>query len=208
MTLIGKVWRKPYWVYYYFVSRLSFLRKWHLRIQARFYGAKVEIGRNVTITHPICFQGFGTLVVEDNVRLGFMMGGLKNAPILFQPRTNTALIQIGEGSAVMNGCEVIARSRIQIGRNCLIGAGCVFLDADFHGLAVDERDQVGVSKPIIIGNNVWLGRAVTVLKGVCIGDDAVVGANCVVTKDIPAGGIAVGNPMRLVGSVYNRGSSQ
>jgi maltose O-acetyltransferase len=105
---------------------------------------------------------------------------------------------------LMNGSELMSRSEICLGGNCRIGAGCVFLDADFHGLGVNERDQVGITEPIAVGNNVWLGRGVTVLKGVHIGDDAVVGAGCVVSKSIPAGGIAVGNPMRVVGSVYDR----
>lgn len=202
--ILGKAWRKPYWIFYYLVNRLSFWRCWHLQAQARLYGAKVLIGHNVIITHPTQFQGFGTLLLEEDVKLGYMMGGLKNSFILLQPRTDTAIIQIGQGSILMNGSELISRSKISIGKNCRIGAGCVFLDADFHGLGADERDQVGATEPIIVGDNVWLGRSVTVLKGVCIGDDAVVGANCVVTKNIPPGGIAVGNPMRIVGSVYHR----
>lgn len=129
-------------------------------------------------------------------------------PILLQTRTDAAVIQIDQGSILMNGSELISRSSIYIGKNCRIGAGCAFLDADFHGIGADERDQVGVTKPIIIGDNVWLGvwlgRSVTILKGVHVGNDAVIGANCVVTKDIPAGGIAVGNPVRIVGSVYER----
>lgn len=204
MTLLGKAWRKPYWVFYYLVTKLSFWRCWLLKAQARFYGGRVEIGHNVVITHPTQFQGFGTLILGDNVKLGFMMGGLKNIPILLQPRTDAAVIQIDQGSILMNGSELISRSSIYIGKNCRVGAGCVFLDADFHGIGPDERDQVGITKPIIIGDNVWLGRSVTVLKGVHVGNDAIIGANCMVTKDIPAGGIAVGNPMRIVGSVYDR----
>ncbi len=204
LGLLGKAWRKPYWVYNYVVNKTSFWKRWCLKMQARLYGTKVQIGRNVIINHPTQFQGFGILILEDDVKLGFMMAGLRNAPILLQPRANVSVIQICRGSMLMNGCELMSQSRISIGENCRIGAGCIFLDADFHALGVDERDKVGVTKPIIVGNNVWLGRSVTVLKGVHIGNDAVVGANSVVTKDIPAGGIVVGNPMQVVGSIYER----
>lgn len=57
--------------------------------------------------------------------------------------------------------------------------------------------------PIVIGRNVWIGANVTILKGVTVGDDAVVAAASVVTKDVPAGSIVVGSPARVVRSVHD-----
>jgi len=204
LSLLYKAWRKPIFVLNAISTRFSFWRLWQVKVQARLYSATVQIGRRVTITHPLRFQGFGSLILEDEVKLGSFLAGLSNSPILFQPRTNSAIIRVGQGTAIMNGCELMARVSITIGKNCRIGAGCAFLDSDFHGLAPSQRDQVGLSQPIILGNNVWLGQGVTILKDVCIGNDAVVGAGCIVTKDIAAGAIAVGNPMRIIGSVYER----
>jgi len=105
----------------------------------------------------------------------------------------------------MNGSEYLARTSIAIGANCRLGPKCVIMDADFHGVAPEQRDTPGETKPIVIEDDVWFGSEVMVLKGVHIGRDAVVGARCVVAKDVPAGAIVVGNPMKIVGTVYDRG---
>ena len=68
-----------------------------------------------------------------------------------------------------------------------------------HSLdALERRNGVFNNKPITIGDNVWIGANVTVLPGVTIGDGAVIGAGYVVTKDIPANVVAVGNPCRVL----------
>ncbi|MEI6212126.1 MAG: DapH/DapD/GlmU-related protein [bacterium] len=72
------------------------------------------------------------------------------------------------------------------------------MDNDYH--SVEDRRQPGVSAPIILGCNVWLGVRVIVLKGVTIGDNAVIGAGSVVTHDIPANSLAAGVPARVIRS--------
>lgn len=160
------------------------------------------MGKSIQFAHPVRFQGKGTLVLEDHVKLGYWMAGSFNNPILLQPREANAVIQIGERTALVNGCELIARTNITIGRDCRIGSRCVFLDSDFHGLRASERNSPGDSQPIVLEDNVWLGTEVLILKGVCIGKDAVIGARCTVSKDVAAGAIAIGNPMKIIGSVY------
>lgn len=76
------------------------------------------------------------------------------------------------------------------------------MDSDFHGIKPDERGSPGKSAPIIVENNVWFGIETLILKGVTIGNDAVIGARCIVTKDVPAGAVVVGNSMKTIGSVY------
>jgi len=205
MIILHELLRKPILAITALSARLSPWRVLQIRVQARLYSATVQTGHHITIAHPVRFQGFGTLIIEDEVQLGYFLAGLSNSPIHLQPRETSAVIRICRGAAIMNGCELVARSAITIGRNSRIGPGCVFMDSDFHALEPDQRDRAGVSRPILLGDNVWFGRAVTVLKGVSIGKDAVVGAGCVVAGDIPPGAIVVGNPMRVVGSVYESG---
>ena len=101
----------------------------------------------------------------------------------------------------MNGCELIARTQIEIGANCRMGPHTLVYDSDFHELAPDRRDEPGKSAPILIGDNVWIGSRVMILKGVSIGKDAVIAAGSVVTKDVPQGSIVAGVPARQVGTV-------
>lgn len=184
-------------------TTLDWYRLFLLQYRASWYGGQILFGDNLQINQAVIFQGKGVLRFGDNVILGYPIGGAPTLPILLQPRETDAIIQIGHGSTLVNGTEMIARSRISLGDNCLVGARCVILDADFHGLKPYERTKGGRISPVEIGNNVWLGLGSMILKGVHIGDDAVVGAGCVVTKSVPAGGIVVGNPMKILGSVYD-----
>jgi acetyltransferase-like isoleucine patch superfamily enzyme len=71
-------------------------------------------------------------------------------------------------------------------------------DHRFADLAVPVRLQGLITAPVVIGNNVWLGSKVSVLRGVRIGDNAIIGAGAVVTHDIPANAIAAGVPARVL----------
>ena len=162
-----------------------------LRFSATIHGGAVEIGRGVTIYHPVRFLGRGRLILEDGVTLGCPGATSSRRPIMLQPREPEATIRIGRGSAIGNGAELIARTRIEIGENCLLGPRCIILDADFHGATPSCRSQVGSSFPVVLGPNVWLGLEVVVLKGVRIGRDSVVGARAVLTRSLPERSLAV-----------------
>jgi len=123
-------------------------------------------------------------------------------PILLQPREPGTEIILGEKCAVMNGCELIARTSIRIGERTRIGPQTWIVDADGHGIAPELRHTPGKTKPVIIEENVWIGTKVIILKGVRIGANAIVAAGCVVSKDVPADAIVGGNPMKVIGSVY------
>jgi len=89
---------------------------------------------------------------------------------------------------------------VTIGECVLIGANTVISDTDWHAISVDGRrsGKAGATIPVHIGNHVWLGMGVVVLKGVSIGDGSIVAANSVVTRSIPAGVIAAGNPAKVI----------
>jgi acetyltransferase-like isoleucine patch superfamily enzyme len=88
-----------------------------------------------------------------------------------------------------------------LGANCLIGAGTLILDSDFHGLGPHLRHTTGTSRPVILAANVWVGARVLILKGVRVGTNAVIAAGSVVTKDVPSDSIVGGNPARVIGHV-------
>lgn len=93
---------------------------------------------------------------------------------------------------------VLDEVRVIIGDNAFIGPN-VSLYTPCHPTTPKERNTgVQWAKPIKIGNSVWIGGSVTILPGVSIGDNCTIGAGSVVTKDIPANSIAVGNPCRVV----------
>lgn len=104
-----------------------------------------------------------------------------------------AVIKIGNNVG-MSGGAITAFKSVQIGDNGKIGANVHITDSDWHL----EDPRSNGSKEVKIGNNVWLGLNVVVLKGVEIGDNVIVGAGSVVTKDIPANTIAAGNPCRVI----------
>jgi acetyltransferase-like isoleucine patch superfamily enzyme len=113
-----------------------------------------------------------------------------------------AEIIIGKDSGV-SGSSIVSSKSIKVGDDAGLGSNTAIYDTDFHFLDTRERKhQAGIDKApvseIVIGNSVWLGANVMVLKGVKIGDNAVLGAGSIVTKDIPANVIAVGAPAKEI----------
>lgn len=110
-----------------------------------------------------------------------------------------ARITLGEHVRVNGGSFLIAHAGITIGSHTLIGEHVSLRDAD-HGIRPDAliRTQPHRGSPIEIGEDVWIGRGAAVLKGVRIGRGAIIGANSVVTRDIPEMTIAAGVPARVL----------
>jgi acetyltransferase-like isoleucine patch superfamily enzyme len=106
------------------------------------------------------------------------------------------LLEIGERTFVNYGVDICAVKLVRIGCDCLIGTHVSILDNDFH--QVTARDHMPDSRPVLIGDGVWIGTRSLILPGVTIGPGAVVGAGSVVTSDIPERCLAVGNPARVI----------
>ena len=101
-----------------------------------------------------------------------------------------------------NACIIAERSEIIIKKGTLIGPEICVFDSDFHDIAPDKRMAgTQTTKAVVIGENVFLGGRVTVLKGVAIGDNSVIAAGSVVTKSVPANSIAGGNPAKIIGTI-------
>ena len=105
-------------------------------------------------------------------------------------------IRLARGTFVNFGCVFLDVVGIEVGEGCQIGPKAQILTAD-HPRDPDLRSQgLESGKPVRLGRNVWIGSGAIVLPGISIGDDAIVGAGSVVTRDIPPGATVMGNPAR------------
>ncbi|MDD9304603.1 MAG: acyltransferase [Desulfobacter sp.] len=106
-------------------------------------------------------------------------------------------IKIGVHSApgMTGNCYIQARNGIQIGSNFRMGPGVGLISADH---SEEDYDLHLKGKPIVIGDNVWIGMNTVILPEIKIGNNVVIGANSVVTKDLPSNCVAVGNPCRVL----------
>ena len=107
-------------------------------------------------------------------------------------------ITIGAGTFINYNLTALDVARISIGRDCQLGPNVQLLTPTHPLAATPRRDKLEAAQPITLGDNVWLGGGVIVLPGVSIGDNSVIGAGSVVTRDVPANVIAVGNPARVL----------
>ncbi len=135
-------------------------------------------------------QNWGRITIGERV---LIYGGAVRCELVANPG---GTIEIGDGVFLNSGVSISAHQLVKIGNGCQIGNYTLLMDNDYH--RVGNLHEAGVSKPIILGNDVWLGAHVIVLKGVTIGDGAVIGAGSVVTRDIPPRAVAVGSPARVV----------
>lgn len=107
-------------------------------------------------------------------------------------------IEIGDNFFANFNCVILDEAKVAFGDNVFVAPNCGFYTAS-HPLDAATRNRgLEYARPITVGNDVWIGANVTVLPGVSIGDGCVIGAGSVVTKDIPARSLAVGNPCRVV----------
>lgn len=107
-------------------------------------------------------------------------------------------IEVGDNFFANYNCVILDEAKVKFGDNVFIAPNCGFYCAG-HPLDVEQRNRgLEYAYPITVGNNVWIGAQVCVLPGVTIGDNTVIGAGSVVTRDIPSGVVAVGNPCRVV----------
>lgn len=125
----------------------------------------------------------GRIIVNDDVML-FAKGELR----------------IGDRFNINSYSRIVAHERIEIGENVTIGQMVTILDHDHHYVFANENMELDGYKtaPVVIGNNVWIGDKSTVLKGVSIGSNVVVGANTLINKDVPDNSVVGGIPFKIL----------
>lgn len=104
-------------------------------------------------------------------------------------------LTIGDMTYINPNTLIFVRENISIGSNCSISWNCQICDDDFHYVNGSQNNKC---EPIKIGNHVWIGSNVTILKGVNIGDNSIIGANSLVTKDVPPNSLVGGNPAAVI----------
>ena len=112
---------------------------------------------------------------------------------------NRNVVSIGSGSSVADG-NIIAGGQgvpINIGTDCMIAEGVDIWSTDTHSV-FEEGNLVNPPRPIRIGNHVWVGKDVAILKGVTVGDNAVIGMRSMVTHDVLANSLNVGSPAKQI----------
>lgn len=108
---------------------------------------------------------------------------------------DNAILELGNGSYLNGQCKLICHTKISIGDGTIIADNVTIRDSDMHTIVGKETEM---SKPIIIGNHVWIGDGATILKGVTIGDGSIIAAKAVVTKDVPEGTLVGGIPASVI----------
>ena len=108
-------------------------------------------------------------------------------------------ITVGKNVFINACCHFQDQGGITLGDNCLVGHNVVFATLN-HGFAPEKRQSM-LPAPIVVGRNVWIGSNSTILQGVTIGDNSIIAAGSMVTKDVPANAIVAGVPARFIRSI-------
>ena len=199
-SALGKVKRMPW------TARLDLRRRlaWPL-VRAQFAWHGVKWGTNWKIFgRPIIQKHRGSRIEMGNgltLRSWPRSNPLApTAPVVLSTRRADAAIDIGTNCG-FTGTTLVAAERIAIGDRVLVGGNASIVDFDFHPLTPEARAEdinAGAAAPIVIEDDVFVGMESLILKGVTIGEGAVVGAGSVVTQDVPPRTVVAGNPATVV----------
>jgi acetyltransferase-like isoleucine patch superfamily enzyme len=147
-------------------------------------------GKMVTVKGRLNIIAKGKIKIGNNCKIWSHIG---TTQISAGPR---AIIDIGDNTFINTGTIITSRRYIKIGKNCHIANQVIMMDDDFHD--VGKREATSGKEAIIIGDNVWIATRATILKGVSIGEGAVIAAGAVVTKDVPAFTLVGGVPAKFI----------
>ena len=161
-----------------------------------------KVGRNVYIGKIDLLKGAQYISLADNVSISERC--IIEVYDSYHEQKFAPILTIGTNSHIGDGGHITCINRVQIGNNVLMGRK-IFITDNAHGAS--ERDLLDTAPnkrpltskgPVIIEDNVWIGEMVCIMPGVRIGKSSIIGANAVVTKDIPPYSVAAGNPARIV----------
>ncbi|WFF39531.1 acyltransferase [Moraxella nasibovis] len=179
---------------------MKYYQKWRIAFYKIISNNKHLTLKNCRLNQPVQFVGNGKIKL-DHVEFGvFPSPKFLSTYGYIEARNNDDIISINSGTIFNNQVEIIAdKANIYIGKNCLIGLNFTAINSDFHGLAIQNRTNSNyLSADIKIGDNVFIGNNVTILKGVSIGDNCVIANGSIVTKSMPANSIIAGVPAHFI----------
>lgn len=143
------------------------------------------------------------MIAEREALLRKILGNIKDGILIEQPFycDYGYNISVGYNFYANFNLVILDEAPVTFGDNVFIAPNCGFYTAG-HPINADDRNKgLEYALPITVGNDVWIGAHVTVLPGVTIGDNCVIGAGSVVTRDIPANSVAVGNPCKVIKTI-------
>lgn len=164
---------------------------------AKLKAGKVKYGCHIKFRGIAIIERFqcSTIRIGDNCTFNsssrFNFRGI-NHPCIIQTGKPGARIIIGNHCS-FSGVSIVADKEVILENNVTVGANAIIGDRDGH-----SEIYASEPRPIHIGNHVWIGMNATIMKGVTIGDNAIVGAGAIVTKDVPANAIVAGVPAKII----------
>jgi acetyltransferase-like isoleucine patch superfamily enzyme len=183
-----------------FMARHGMLTPEYARLTLRLLRKRflTPYGRRLRLD-GLCFIGPGvTIQIGTNARVelgrwSWLGHGTKI-------RCHEGVVSIGAKTVMGQECTISAFQHVSIGRECVIADRVMLIDFD-HGVVEVERPirlQGIYKRDTRVGNNVWIGYGACILRGVTVGDNAIIGTNAVVTKDVPANAVVGGVPARII----------
>lgn len=160
-----------------------------INAQLRLRG-KAKAPFSVRLRGRIAVSGYGHILFGEGVSLTGTVVPIELATY------GSGRIEIGRYTFINYGSSIAAHSSVKIGSYCHLGHYTFVMDNNQHDVV--RHSDLPPSEPVIIEDHVWIGSKVTILPGVRIGSQSVIGAGSVVTKDIPSRCVAVGNPARVL----------
>jgi len=166
---------------------------------------KAHVGINFTCNGELYINGQGEIYIGNNVNIN---SSIDSNPIAGYGYSSITLkggkLTIGDGAGISNS-SISCCEEVTIEENVAIGSGCMITDTDFHSLHFDERNMEndpGVkSMPVKISRGAFVGARSIILKGVTIGEESVIAAGAVVTKNVPSKEIWGGNPAKFIRNI-------
>lgn len=182
---------------------LRFLKRMHESLSWKAYSKEIgKLGCGSSVSRGLQLRGGQYMEIGDRFTAG--VGLTLQAWDEFAGEKFCPKLVIGDDATLTDYIQISCANEIRIGNNVLIGQS-VYISDNNHGNAdISVMDVPPMARklttkgPVIIGNNVWIGRCSTILSGVTIGDNAIIGANSVVTKDVPPYGVVAGSPAKLI----------
>lgn len=181
-----------------FARRNGMLTPKYLRLALRWAWLKLRWGRRLQ-TDGLCFVGPGVTFEIGRgavLRLGrwsWIGHGCKL-------RVHEGEVEIGAKTVLGQECTISAFQHVSIGRECILADRVMLIDFDHGVVEVDRpiREQGIYKRDVRVGHNCWLGYGACILRGVTVGDNAIVGTSAVVTRDVPENAVVAGIPARVL----------
>lgn len=151
-----------------------------------------SVGALTQVRGRVMVHNEGVIELGSRVRIN-----ARQVPVELAALPN-ATLSIGDSTSINSGTSICAQRSVRIGRSCGIGNYCLIMDTDFHEVGDHTQTRVPEAAPVTIGDNVWLAARTIVMKGVTIGDGAVVSAGSVVATNVPPYTVVGGVPARII----------